>query len=143
MLLAGDAAHHVGLLRPNREEPLPARVATTLPPFLQNAGAPAFTDPFVLPAPANVSLHEFPVAAVTTLEKLQRFDAREDIWVVIAHDHSIVPAIANGTRAGLELFPKEANGWYEKGWKELVRWSYLENGNPSNEWDNITSVSSY
>jgi glyoxylase-like metal-dependent hydrolase (beta-lactamase superfamily II) len=55
--------------------------------------------------------------AENSVKKLIDFDAREDILVVIAHDGSLLDV--------LDFFPKQANDWKEKGWKEEGKWRFL------------------
>lgn len=55
---------------------------------------------------------------IETIEKTQVADADEAIWYVFAHDTKI--------RGVVDLFPKEANGWKEKGWREKLLWRFLE-----------------
>lgn len=55
---------------------------------------------------------------VDTVGKLIEFDAREDTFVVIAHDTPLMDIV--------NLFPKKANDWKKKGWKEQGRWQFLE-----------------
>ena len=57
-------------------------------------------------------------AGRATVEKIKVFDADERVFVVIAHDNSL--------RDVLEFFPKSANEWKEKGWKEQGRWRFLK-----------------
>lgn len=53
-----------------------------------------------------------------TVEKVQEVDAREDIFVVIAHDDSLLNIV--------DFFPAEANEWREKGWGKKGRWAFLK-----------------
>ena len=52
-----------------------------------------------------------------TLRKVQAFDADDRVLVVIAHDYTLLEVV--------DFFPKEANGWKAKGWKEEGRWGFL------------------
>lgn len=56
--------------------------------------------------------------AEASLGKMQDFDASEDVLVAIAHDSSLLSVV--------DFFPKRANEWKEKGWKQTGRWRFLE-----------------
>ena len=49
--------------------------------------------------------------------KLMNFDGEENILTVLAHDASLQDI--------LEFFPRKANNWKEKGWKEEGHWRWL------------------
>lgn len=50
--------------------------------------------------------------------KMEEFDANENVFTVIAHDLSLIGVV--------DLFPKTANAWKEKGWAEKGRWEFLK-----------------
>jgi hypothetical protein len=143
VLLAGDTEHHPALIRPSPGDPLPHSVTATLPKALKVYGAPKFDNPFAYAALQNVSIHQDAVTAQTTLSKLQRFDARSDTWVLIAHDGSL--KTTNGSDANrkdkdaIPLFPKTINGFAKRGWKESSRFAFLRSSNPSYIWVNATA----
>lgn len=56
--------------------------------------------------------------AKRTIEKVQAFDAADNVMVILAHDGALFDV--------LEYFPKSANAWKEKGWKEKGRWRFLK-----------------
>lgn len=56
--------------------------------------------------------------AEATIEKMISLDASEDVFVIIAHDRGLLGVI--------DFFPKKANEWKEKGWKDASRWRFLE-----------------
>ncbi|KAI9899665.1 hypothetical protein N3K66_006126 [Trichothecium roseum] len=58
------------------------------------------------------------VRAQRSLDMMMPFDADESIFVVAAHDFTLLPVV--------ECFPEVANGWFEKGWKDKGRWAFLE-----------------
>jgi hypothetical protein len=113
----------------------------TLPKALEAYGAPEYSDPFGLPALQNVSIHQDAVTAVTSLEKLKRFDARDDVWVILSHDASLQVATpgSNNTEDTITLFPATINDWAKKGWKEKSRFAFLDAMNPANVWANTTA----
>jgi hypothetical protein len=142
ILLAGDTEHHPAVIRPSPGVPLPQSVAATLPTLLKAYGAPEYDNPFSYPALQNASIHQDVVTAQTTLNKLRRFDARSDTWVLMAHDGSL--KTTNGSdayrndRDAIPLFPKTINGFAKKGWKESSRFAFLQVNNPANIWANAT-----
>lgn len=56
--------------------------------------------------------------AIQTLEKVQEFDAKDNVFFVGAHDYTI--------RGIVEFFPAGANDWKAKGWREKAHWKFLE-----------------
>jgi hypothetical protein len=91
-----------------------------------------------LSANATTSIHQDAVTAVTSLEKLRRFDGRPDVWVVLSHDASL-RAFA-GKEGGIDLFPKPLDRWRQKGWKDLTRFAFLQPSNDAYIWENATTV---
>jgi hypothetical protein len=140
ILLAGDAEHHPGLLRPSPGVPLSGSIVHTLPHALKKYGAPEYSDPFGHPALQNTSIHQDAVTAVSTLEKLKRFDARDDVWVILSHDASLKIAAPgpNNTKDTITLFPGSINDWAKKGWKQQSRFAFLDKTNRANVWANVT-----
>jgi hypothetical protein len=136
VLLAGDSNHHISLIRPNTGVRLPCDLQHTIPDDLQKVGAPDFADTFVNPAPQNTSIHTDAVAAATSFDKVKRFDARADTWVILSHDVSLLP-ILNATD-GIPLFPATINEWQKKGLKEKSRFLFLEDDNIGNIFINGT-----
>lgn len=127
ILLAGDVAHHPGMLRPSTLAPLPASVTPSLPCVLVDIGAPAYDRPFLqLPADATTSIHHDHTVAQATIDAIQRFDAHPDVLVILAHDSSL--------RGLVDTFPADAVGWKEKGWKETGAWAFLNRDNAAFRW---------
>lgn len=58
-----------------------------------------------------------PEEANRSVRKLQEFDATSNVFVVPAHDTSL-PGI-------IETYPKTANDWASKGWKQKATWKFL------------------
>jgi hypothetical protein len=56
--------------------------------------------------------------AIRSIEKAQKADAEDNVLFIYAHDTFI--------RGVVELFPKEANQWQERGWREKMYWAFLE-----------------
>jgi hypothetical protein len=143
ILLAGDTEHHPALMRPAPGVPLPHSCVHALPPTLQKFGAPEYSDPFVLPAPQNVSVHQDAVAAQTSLAKAQRFDARADTWVIVSHDGSLrtaAPGAKHADKDAITLFPASISDWARRGWKESSKFGFLDAQNPANIFVNATAA---
>jgi len=136
ILFGGDTAHHCGEFRPTPLVPLPESISPS--PFeppkshsfcpcsifepihpLADPKSAFRTTPFYEPAPPMIT---DAVASRATLEALKAFDACPDVFVVIAHDTSLLDV--------LEFYPKaELAGWEEGGErsaKEIGRWRFLK-----------------
>ena len=125
MLLAGDDALHGSQLRPSPHLPLPESIS--LPGFSPDpcparlfealhADACA-TQPLMQINPGKSSMTYNVADANDTLRKVQDFDADDRVFVMIAHDYTLLDVV--------DFFPREANGWKAKGWKEEGRWRFL------------------
>ncbi|KAL8785500.1 MAG: hypothetical protein Q9213_003326 [Squamulea squamosa] len=123
IFMGADACHHAGLLRPNEYMPLPCSIQ---PPRVHESlrnGCRTGTrglqrpsnEPFFMP-----SERAFPAQAEAkeTLQKIMDLDAQENVFVVLAHDTSL--------EGQIELYPKPANKWMDKGWKLRTRWISCE-----------------
>lgn len=111
MLLGGDAAHHSGEHRPSPCHLLPDAFSAAHPEPPLSKSAPFYQGAF------SHSEEE----SDQSIQKLMDLEADERVWVVIAHDPSLA-------EAGVDFFPKEANHWKAKGWKEKTLWNFLEDG---------------
>ncbi|KAB5578575.1 hypothetical protein GE09DRAFT_1214739 [Coniochaeta sp. 2T2.1] len=69
-------------------------------------------EPFFDPASAN----NMPLA-MDTIKKTQKADASDNIFFIAAHDEFI--------RDVVDLYPKNANDWKAKGWREKAMWAFL------------------
>ncbi|CAJ2508489.1 Uu.00g135150.m01.CDS01 [Anthostomella pinea] len=128
IMMGGDIAHHGGEFRPTQWLPLPENIQPnpTVPPYTKDApvcpGAlfeaihptHSSTEPFMHP---NGSFHDDKEVAMKSVGHFQEFDANDNIMAIIAHDTSIFDLV--------EKYPKPANGWRQKGWKEQGRWQFL------------------
>jgi len=131
VFMGGDACHHAGLLRPSQYHPLPTDV---------------FPNPLDLksstPCPGAMFEHllrdgdrEKPFYTIAKLEdgsgvahdadeaqetvgKVIEADALDEVFVVMAHDESLLNVV--------DFFPKYANDFREKGWVEEGRWLFLK-----------------
>jgi glyoxylase-like metal-dependent hydrolase (beta-lactamase superfamily II) len=128
ILLAGDACHHVGSLRPSEYLPLPdsispsvweaysrsAETSCSCSCFKSLLPTGTYSEAFYGIAPG---MHEDPRKAVETVQKLKAFDAHENVLVIIAHDPSLVGLV--------DFFPKSLNDWKRENWEEAARWRFL------------------
>ncbi|KAJ7091437.1 beta-lactamase-like protein [Mycena belliarum] len=137
--LGGDAFHHVGEARPRPEFqknfPCPAHL-------LQETKTSISTDFFWSPksregafdmhsraqqlfAVSDLpdSFYADPVTSQVSLEKLATFDADPDIFVVIAHDLSLV--------SSLPYFPASLNNWKASQLKKNTVWNFVDKTNPA------------
>lgn len=143
VFMGGDAAHHGGEFRPSPYTPLPTFIVPSpleanprshvicpgaffeaIHPLSTSSGSTGEggdwrTTPFYELAPhMNVSMAD----AYDTLQKMQVFDASEDVFVVIAHDASLMGI--------LPMYPEEL-GWEGVEGKEggdtktIGRWRFL------------------
>lgn len=131
ILMGGDATHHPGELRPSRYLPLPERVSPD--PFTEKEGESCETKqfekllvdgdrtgPFFEPSvmPNGQCVHYSMEQAKETITKIQEVDAADNIMVMMAHDASLLDVV--------QFFPKQANDFMRKGWKEKARWRFLK-----------------
>ncbi|KAJ7484739.1 hypothetical protein FB451DRAFT_1233359 [Mycena latifolia] len=136
LFLGGDACHHAGMLRPtdklHQHFPCPGellaatRRSVSAPEFAASDSAGEFdlatrTTP-LLHVAENGYYHDPPTARAS-IKKLGGFDANADVFVVIAHDLSLMSII--------EPLPASLDQWKGKGWKERATWAFLDEKNPA------------
>jgi hypothetical protein len=138
IFIGGDAVHHNGELRPNQHLPLPKFITPS--PFeaptshsfclgtifepIQSSTLASLrnykTTPFYELDPLmNVSLPD----ALTTVSKMQHFDASPDVLVIIAHDANlldVLPFYLKGELTGWEKREMEDN------LKAVGAWRFLK-----------------
>jgi len=132
--MGGDAAHHGGEFRPTPHLPLPEYIRPSPfdaptsravcpgvifepihPSTIASSGDYKTTPFYELSPIMNVSLPE----AITTVSKMQLFDASPNVFVVFAHDASlldILPFYPNG----------ELTGWEKTEHKAMGTWRFLK-----------------
>ena len=129
VLLAGDACHHVGTLRPSEHLPLPESISPSV--WEQYSRSAEMTSCHcscfrsLLPEGKDShsfygiapGMHENPTRATDTLQKLKAFDAHDNVLVLIAHDPSIIGVV--------DFFPKALNEWKHQDWALAARWRFL------------------
>ena len=129
MYLGGDIAHHGGEFRPTQWLPLPEQIdpSPVQPPYKSKTVCPgavfesihpkkSSTEPFVIPATVN-AMHKDGNEAKETIDKMTEFDAYDNVLTVIAHDESLYDVV--------DFYPKPANGWKKKQWREEGLWRFL------------------
>ncbi|KAI7280268.1 Metallo-hydrolase/oxidoreductase [Hortaea werneckii] len=128
MILGGDIAHHGGEFRPTKWLPLPENIQPNplekpysknppvCPGELFEALHPrkSATEPFMDPVG---HFHDDAKLVIESRDKWEEYDAQENIFAMIAHDGSLFDVV--------DFYPKSANGWKAKGWKEQGRWRFL------------------
>ncbi|KAJ7060124.1 hypothetical protein C8F01DRAFT_1294588 [Mycena amicta] len=137
ILLGGDTAHHIGAARPRpllqAHFPCPgdilsaSRTAVSTDAFwspdssLGEFDLPSRTQSMLVLSDTPDGLYVDPFVAQVSLEKLSQFDADEDVYLVIAHDASLLGA--------LPVFPQSLNDWKKSGLKEKTVWRFLQEDN--------------
>lgn len=132
IFFGGDVAHHPGEYRPTVQLPLPETIqpspfagytsASSCPGALfanihpaKDRGKDYRTTPFYELNPAmNVSLQD----AVESVNEMKLFDASPDVFVVIAHDTSLLDV--------LPFFPRTLTDWDSENYKSVGMWRFLK-----------------
>ena len=128
IFMGGDVAHHGGEFRPSVYSPLPSLLPDfpLFPPSSSSAVRPpcpgellatihpaqSATEPFYTPNRADDQ-----DKAIESIRKMMEFDARDTIFVVLAHDATLLNVV--------DCYPATANDWYAKKWAEKSRWLFL------------------
>jgi glyoxylase-like metal-dependent hydrolase (beta-lactamase superfamily II) len=127
LLLGGDIAHHCGEFRPSPYTPLPDMIPPS--PFSgMKSACPgqifvaihprrSREEPFFDPVRSEEGWHFAADEAKESIDRLIEANAYDNIFPVMAHDCSLAGVV--------DLYPKTANLWMEKGWKERSRWGFL------------------
>jgi glyoxylase-like metal-dependent hydrolase (beta-lactamase superfamily II) len=128
IFMGADTCHHGGEYRPSKYVELPEQIRPN--PFNRSS-------PHACPCGIFEHVHRDPESyrsttfytlkgttvsedvkiAEASIAKLQEFDASSNVLVVCAHDRTLEGVV--------DVFPKTANGWRERGWKEEARWAFL------------------
>lgn len=126
VFMGADACHHPGVLRPSAYLPLPALVDMARPPSLTVRACPGealrrvqrhgdAAEPFFEVSPVLFPDH---AAALETVRKIAEMDAADHVFVILAHDESILGHI--------DLFPRAINGWRAEGLGSATRWLFCK-----------------
>ncbi|KAF7298806.1 Metallo-beta-lactamase superfamily protein [Mycena indigotica] len=142
VLMGGDSCHHAGVLRPTKllhsHYPCPgflleqSRKSISVEHFASNS-VTSNHDEFDLAGQTRPLLriaegqwNADHVQAQESADRLTLFDGNPDVFVVLAHDGSLLPLFArNGT------FPVDLSEWKGKGWKQQAVWAFLDQENPA------------
>lgn len=131
IFMGGDACHHAGEFRPSQYLPLPSSISPNPLDLKRQNPCPGSifedllpngdkTKPFYKIARLEDGkgiAHDADEAQVT-IEKVIEIDARDEVFVVMAHDDSLLDVV--------DFFPKFANAFEQKGWVEKGRWLFLK-----------------
>lgn len=128
IIMGGDIAHHGGEFRPSQYLPLPDDVQPNplVEPYTRNAPVcPGALFEAIHPEHSRTTsfmrpegmVHENSEQAQESIGRWKEFDAQDNIFAMIAHDGSLFDVV--------DFYPKTANGWSGKGWKEQGRWRFL------------------
>ena len=125
MFFGGDLCHHGGEIRPSEHLPIPEKVHHKAFSQLSGGFCPgaeleaiqkgrsrAINEPFFDPA-MGLNIPQ----AIETIKKTQEADADSNVLFIYAHDGAV--------RGNVDLFPRKANDWKQKGWREKLLWNFL------------------
>lgn len=133
IFMGGDLTHHAGELRPSQYLPLPASSTLSQMPALAAHLAHTGICPGALLEEMQTSRDRTPAAtrpffdpkigkdiplAIETIKKTQVADADDNVLYIFAHDDKI--------RGLIDLFPKQATEWKQRGWGEQLTWKFLD-----------------
>lgn len=129
IFMGADLCHHGAEIRPSAYLPIPDTVHLPLLDALYSSQIASHDGALFreLNSKRNRKSNEpffDPVLAVDlpktieTIKEAQEADAQSNIFFVFAHDMSICRVV--------DFFPKSANNWRDKGWKEKTLWNFLE-----------------
>jgi glyoxylase-like metal-dependent hydrolase (beta-lactamase superfamily II) len=130
ILMGGDLCHHGGELRPSQYVPCPQdlsehlSLSDSLRLRLSQCPGSVFDNLNVKRGRKPGETFFDPAIgsdieqAIHTIKDAQQADAQENVFVLPAHDMSVVGII--------DEFPKTANDWKVKGWREKAFWKFLE-----------------
>lgn len=114
IFMGADCAHHGGALRPSPYMPIPPCLGAHKYHALNEArGGRKPDEPFFDPGLFN-DLEQ----AKQTVKHAQVADKQDNVFFAFAHDSTLVGLV--------DTFPKKANEWKAKGWKEKGRWGFLK-----------------
>ena len=125
IFMGGDCCHHPGEFRPTEYLPLPKHIAPAPLSKFGLGGCPgaymveqvhpkrSATQPFYDVAQGFSHDHD---EAVRSIRKLEDFDASDDVFMCIAHDHTLLQNV--------DFYPETINDWKAKGYAEKVRWTF-------------------
>jgi len=130
IFMGADTAHHGGELRPTEYLPLPkdispspyqAKYATVCPGHVFEAIHPRkkVVEPYYH---INDSIAHDKEQADYALERMQEFDAADNVFVIIAHDDTLLDPFV-----GIEWFPRGTmKNWKTNDSSQKARWAFLK-----------------
>nr|GAT58822.1 metallo-hydrolase/oxidoreductase [Mycena chlorophos] len=138
VLMGADACHHIGILRPtpaiHGSYPPSNTVLQQTSSSVSKSHFPTKSredDAFDLFSRQEPMLHIIDgiyqadaALAQESATKLTAFDGDPDVFVVLAHDASMLPLFEG-------KFPVVLDEWKAKGWKEQTVWPFLDEKNPA------------
>jgi glyoxylase-like metal-dependent hydrolase (beta-lactamase superfamily II) len=132
IFMGGDACQHGGVFRPSDYLPLPDFISPH--PLDPSSIAPcpgAIFDPILRNGSRTTPIYQITrdpegktgaaanlIEAECTITKVQEADAQKRIFVIMAHDSTLLNVV--------DFFPKYADNFIEKGWVERAKWKFLE-----------------
>jgi glyoxylase-like metal-dependent hydrolase (beta-lactamase superfamily II) len=145
ILLGGDIAHNPALFRPSVYHPLPEKFALSntesgpqdelstndllrIHRNWKDRPNRALHSPYC----TAQGPHHDVQATQDSIDKLSALDAMDNVFTVLAHDGSLLDAV--------DFFPKPANDWKAKGWKERCRWTFLSDFVPQPATKSVTKL---
>ncbi|RDH22963.1 hypothetical protein M747DRAFT_276298 [Aspergillus niger ATCC 13496] len=137
VFLGGDICHFSGVIRPNARLPFPETIPSGVldkdPFFPSPCPCSIFTNshPIAKVDPRQEPFYEVsgyegsaffdPALAQKSVTKLMDFEASDNVLICIAHDTDLLlhlPTLNDSPSSDL-------NSWKEKGWKERLRWGWV------------------
>jgi hypothetical protein len=128
VFMGADACHHVGVLRPSEWLHLPRELDPPIPGIPRCFGDlihslhPRRSDRLAFFEPSTKMFPDYE-AALRTVKAMQEVEARGDVFMIIAHDHSLLGQIP--------FFPEKINGWRDSNAGERTRWLFCQDFNHS------------
>ncbi|PTD07577.1 Cytochrome P450 monooxygenase andK [Fusarium culmorum] len=129
IFMGGDICHHGGEIRPSPYLPIPQHLSQRLS-LSDSLRLLMSRCPATILDDMNVKRGRYPGGtffdpnigfdkehALKTIKETQKADAQDNVFFIFAHDMSIMGVV--------DEFPKTANDWKAKGWKEKTRWRFL------------------
>jgi hypothetical protein len=131
--MGGDLGHHASQWRPNSLTPLPKELTPS--PFgpdstlnIRRNVCPCTH--FMEYMGQDVKAESEPLCSIRSglpydvdmarkaLKSVEKFDADENIMLIMAHDWTLLDV--------MQFWPEAANQWQESHWKERGRWEFLK-----------------
>ncbi|KAF4446560.1 N-acyl homoserine lactonase AttM [Fusarium austroafricanum] len=129
IFMGGDLCHHGGEIRPSQYLPFPPNLSSHLSLsdsmrlHLSQCPGSALDDLNVSRGrKAGETFFDPAIGfdkelAIKTVKEAQKADAQDNVFFVFAHDTAMFDVI--------DMFPKNANDWKAKGWREKTLWKFL------------------